>query len=126
MGVPDLPSGNIISPVYERLVKQITYEDSSIELGVLRRYNWVYNVHVHVVESFDGSSPALEVGYSGNDDAYMASIGVGSIGLKAVTLGSGIGYDSSARKAVITRTGSGATQGKALVILEFFLVPKVN
>lgn len=96
-------------------------------LGLLRDPRYVLRVHVHVLEAFNGSgTDTLTVGYDSDTDAYATSVDVSSTGVKAVTLGTGVGFDGTNReaKAYYANGGGEPSTGKALIVVEFLRVPK--
>ena len=104
----------------------VTHTSSSIILGIIRPNARVRDVVVEVTEAFDGTgTDLLDVGYSGDADAYTNNVDISSTGIKTVTLEAGVGWDGVAREVTATYTdaNSDATQGKCLVIVFFEIVP---
>lgn len=100
-----------------------TYARQTVPLGNMPAGRYFVRAHVHVTEAFDSDgADALTVGYSTDTDAFIESVDVSSTGVKTVTTGTLTGYNGTARPVVIyyAAGGSAPTQGKALVILEFF------
>ena len=101
----------------------LTFRNTTLDLGIIPKYSYVSNVRIHVVEAF--SSGNIKVGHSTDDDAYSASITGAGTGVLSNTLGAGVGYDSTARQAQATVSGT-PTSGKAIIIIEYYRVPKIN
>ncbi len=92
-------------------------------LGIDRSPSFFYNAYVHVTEAFDGSGQTIIVGDDNDDDGYVQSVSVSTTGYKSVTIGAYKGYNSSSKTIKLNYQGTGSTQGKAIVILEFYKVP---
>ena len=119
------PSGQEnISNQPRPLMLVVTHRNPNPVLGALPKYSYVYNVRMEVIEAFDGGI-TLKVGNETDDDAYCTATAVASLGIKSPSAGAGVGYDDTSRtvKALVVGT---ATQGKAIVIVEWFYVPRVN
>jgi len=98
-------------------------------MGFFRNPRKILRAHVEVLEAFNSSgSDLLIVGHADDDDAYITSIDVSSTGIKAVTLGSGVGYDDDARAVIATYTAGGTapTTGSVVITLEFVYLPRQN
>lgn len=106
------------------LILVATYLNINPTLGRFQRYSYVYNVRIDVEEAFDNSA-TIAVGHPDDIDAYCTATTVTSTGVKSPVLGAGIGYDATPREVTLTIAGS-PTVGKAVVIVEFYLVPRVN
>ncbi len=82
---------------------------------------------VEVTEAFDSDGTDLiRVGHDTDDDAYSQDVDVSAVGLKSLTDGVDIGEFSAAARtpqASYAAGGSAATTGKALVLVEYLLVP---
>lgn len=98
--------------------------DATPNIGRLAKYNYVYNVRVDVETAFDAGT-TLKIGHPDDDDAYTTATAVDATGVKTPTLGAGIGYDATPRLVQATLSGT-PTVGKAVVIVEFYRVPRVN
>lgn len=105
------------------LVGVLTHLDTSIDIGILPKYHYVYDVEVDIIEAF--STGNINIGHADDADAYVSALSATGSGVQSPTLGTGIGYDDEARKLKATVSGS-QTQGKALIIVKFFRVPRVN
>ena len=92
--------------------------------GVLPKNHYVYNVRIDVEQTFDGGT-TLAVGHATDADAYCTATAVDSTGIKSPALGVSGGYEAQQQTAKATVSGT-PTQGKAVVIIEFYRVPKVN
>ena len=126
MTLLDSKSGRFISPPAERLTAWVTSSTQNPTLGILQPGSYVYSVRMHVTQAFNSDgTDNISVGYDGTTNAYCTNTDVSTTGVKTPTLGSGIGYDSTARtvEAYYTNGGSEPSAGKALVIVEFFRVP---
>lgn len=101
----------------------VTAASQSIELGWLPATFAVVNVSVRVQQAFNSDgTDLLEVGYSGDDDAYMTALDVSTTGIKSVTLGSKVLWeDDNGRTLIVkyTNGGSEPTEGRALVLVEW-------
>lgn len=105
------------------LIGILTSLKPQIDLGILPKYNYVFSVDIDIIEAF--SAGDITVGNPDDADAYVTALdGTGS-GVQSPTLGSGIGYDDTARKLQAAISGN-PTAGKAMVIVRFFRVPRVN
>jgi hypothetical protein len=95
-------------------------------MGILPIAAYVVRVHLHVTVAFtsDGTDN-ISVGYSGTLAAYATNTDSSSTGVKTVTLGANIGYQTTAREVIATYTNGGSEPGagRGLVILEYFLAP---
>lgn len=92
--------------------------------GVLPPNHYVYNVRMDVEQAFDGGT-TMEVGNASDTDAYCTATAVATTGIKTPTLGASGGYEAQRQTVKATLSGT-PTQGKAVVIVEFYRVPKVN
>lgn len=94
--------------------------------GNFRTPRDVMRVRVYRYEAFNSNgTDLLDIGYTGDTDAYANDVDLAGTGLATVTLGSGVGFDATPREIVLTYTASGSapTTGKALVIIEFVPSP---
>jgi hypothetical protein len=106
----------------------LTSGTQNITLGVLPIAAYVVRVHIHCTTAFNaGGSDEIRVGYDADEDAYATLTDVSTSGVKTVTAGAGIGYDTTARsvEAYFVNTGAEPSAGRALVIVEYFLNPVV-
>jgi len=113
-------------PETQYLRAYVTSGVTNPQIGVLPANAWVERVHRDVTEAFNSDgADNIKVGHSTDDDAYATNTDVSSTGRKTVTLGAGVGYDSTARTVDATYTAGGTdpTTGKAHVVIEFFLLP---
>jgi len=104
----------------------VTSAQTNPQLGILPAHAYVYDVEITVETAFDSDgSDNVEVGYSTDPNAYATNTDVSTTGRKTVTLGSGVGYDATARDVDITYTagGSAAAAGKAVVIIFYEIMP---
>jgi len=103
----------------------ITKDQQNPVVGILPSNVWVQRVSMDVTEAFDGGgAKTISVGYDGDVDAYAVAVDVSSVGIKTLTLGSGVGFDPTARQDVdATYSGSSPTTGKAHAVIEYFLLP---
>lgn len=88
--------------------------------------SYFVRAHCHVTQAFNSDgTDEITVGYDADTDAFITAIDVSSTGVKSVTLGALNGYNGTARsvEAYYVNGGSEPSQGKALIILEFFPVP---
>lgn len=109
------------------LASWVTKGTKSPPLGTLPIGAYITAVHLQVGQAFNSDgSDNISVGYTGATEAYATSTIVSTTGVKSPTLGSDVGYQSIARelKAYYTAGGTAPTEGKALVVVEYFLVPK--
>ena len=95
-------------------------------LGILPVGAYVVRVHIHCTVAFNSSgTDEIRVGYSSDTDAYATLTDTSTVGVKSVTLGSGIGFDGTARQ-VLAEYVNGGTEpslGRSIVIVEYFLLP---
>ena len=98
----------------------------TVFLGKLPRFCYVMRVHLHVTEAFNSDgTDNISVGWTGTTNALATNTDVATTGVKAVTLGANNGYNSTEQivNAYYTNGGSEPTTGKAIVIVEFMVVP---
>lgn len=110
----------------EQLSAWVAYLNQNPSLGTLPANCYVSTVRVHVTVGFDSDgTDLLTLGYDADPDAFMASLDVSTIGVKATTLGTlnGVNTTSRAVEAYYVNGGSEPTVGKALVTLEYYRVP---
>lgn len=119
-GVPlTAPSG--------RMQAWVTAGSQNPVLGILQAGTYFARAHVHVTEAFNSDgTDTLTVGWDSDTDALVTSVDVSTTGVKTLTLGANVGYNGTAHsvEAYYANGGSEPTTGKALVILEFFPIPK--
>jgi len=118
----DLGTGVGLGPL-EQISGWVADNLTNPTLGTLPVQAYVINVRVHVTQAFDSDgTDEITVGYDGGVDAFMTALDVSTTGVKATTLGSGVGYSGTARlvEAYYTAGGSAPTLGKALVIVEYY------
>lgn len=87
----------------------------------------VLRAYVEVLEAFNSDgTDQLIIGHGDDDDAYVIAIDVSTVGVKTVTLGSGIGYDATAREVIAKYTpgGSVPTTGAVYFLLEWVQAPR--
>ena len=97
-------------------------------LGILPIASYVARVHVHCTTAFNGDgTDNITVGYTGTTNAFSTNADVSTTGVKTITLGANIGYQTVSREinAYYVNGGSEPTTGRALVIVEFFLAAVV-
>lgn len=113
------------SPV-QTLSAFVTSTSRTVEMGNFFFARRVLRVHIEVTAGFDGSgTDQIRVGHQTDDDAYATLTDVSTTGIKTVTLGSGVGYDSTPRE-VIAEYVNGAglpSNGKAIITIEFIPLP---
>ncbi len=111
----------------QRLQAWITKDNQNPVLGILKAPYYIARAHLHVTEAFDSDgSDNIELGDDDDNNRIFTNIDVSSTGVKSVSVAStASGYNGTSRKieAYYTNGGSEPTQGKALVVLEFFRVP---
>ena len=105
------------------IIIPITYLDASPDF-IIPKYSYVANVRMHITVAFSAGATA-KVGNDGDDDAYSTSIAIDSTGVKSLTAGVGVGYDSTSRRGLVTIGGS-PTAGAGIVIIEFYRTPRIN
>ena len=89
---------------------------------------YVMRVHIHVTTAFnDSGTDQIKVGYTGTTEAFATLTDVSSTGVKSVTAGANVGYQtvSVPVNAYYVGQNSNATTGKAIVILEYVLCPPI-
>lgn len=94
-------------------------------MGELPPNSYVMNVRLQVTEGFDSDgTDEISVGYDGSTEAFATLTDVTMTGIKAVILGAEAGRVGTARtvKAYYVNGGTEPTQGKALVILEYYQI----
>ena len=95
-------------------------------LGILPAASYVVRASLHVTVAFDSDgTDNIQCGYDADNDSIFTNTLVNTTGIKTVTLGAEAGYNGTARsiEAYYTNSGSEPTVGKAIVVIEFFLVP---
>jgi hypothetical protein len=109
----------------KRLEGWVTEADQAVTLGDTPADAYFLAAHLHVVEAFNGSGTDLvRCGTGANSENIFADADVSSTGVKTLTLGAMIGYNSAARTIHVTYNNGGGepTTGKALVVLEYCAV----
>lgn len=104
----------------------VTAAKNTPTMGFFRDPRKVLRAHVEVLEAFNSNgTDLLVVGHADNDDGYIASIDVSTTGVKTVTLGSDIAYDSTPRAVIAkyTASGSAPTTGKVVITIEYVRLP---
>lgn len=102
----------------------LTHSKTNPTLATMRGPFYVVRVSMHVTEAFNGGTDRITAGWDTDNDSIFTSIDVSSTGIKSLTLGANEGYNGVGQAIEIYFTSdSTATTGKALVILEIFLVP---
>lgn len=104
----------------------VTKDVQNPDIGILPAHTYVLRAHVHVTEAFNSDgTDTLTVGWDSDSDAIITSVDVSTTGIKTVTLGSNVGYNSVARKmeAYYVNGGSEPTTGKAFILLEIIRIP---
>lgn len=89
----------------------------ALEAGAVPLY-----AHVTVQTAFNGTTPAVVVGTTADDDGFAAAAGtaVGTAGFKGNLSGALTGVPLAANTVVYAKmTGTGVTTGKAIIMLEF-------
>ena len=106
----------------------VEYTDAGMypSMGALPANHVVIDTKIHVTEAFNGSGAnTIEIGASGDNDAYATATDVSTIGIKDPADGISMGYNSSATSSAVfglyTDSNSDATAGKALVQLFYFI-----
>lgn len=114
---------------YFTLVIGIANKNADYTMGVLPGSCIVLNPFISVPTAFDsGSSDAIIIGNADNDDAYGETKDVSSIiTLANFTAGAALGYQSGGKKVIVRYNSSGMapTEGNAIIVLPFILVPRV-
>lgn len=103
----------------------VVFGTTNPTIGILPANAWVERAGLHVVTAFNSDgSDNIKLGHATDDDAYFTNEAVNATGRKTVTLGAGIGFDSTSRivDATYTAGGSTPTTGKAKVWLEYLLL----
>ncbi|MEO5366367.1 MAG: hypothetical protein H7831_08440 [Magnetococcus sp. WYHC-3] len=104
----------------------VTYARTSVSLGTMPTDRYLSRAFMHVTQAFNSDGTDLvQVGYTGDADAYATATDVSSTGVKSVTLGTLAGYNGTAHPVEITYTAGGSTPttGKAYACLEFLPTP---
>lgn len=104
----------------------VTSGQQNPQLGTIPKNAVVRSVYIHVTQAFNSDgTDLLTVGHAEDPDAYVTNLDVSTTGVKTVSLGTGVGWNGTARAVDVTYTASGSapTTGKALVIVIFDLVP---
>lgn len=115
-----------MSNTVQTLSAFVTASKQAVPLGNLFFPRRVVRVHIEVTEAFDGSgTDQIRVGHRTDDDAYATLTDVATTGIKTVTLGTGVGYDSTPREVIAEYVNGGGepTNGKAIVTLEIINLP---
>lgn len=105
----------------------VTFGSQNPSFGNLPVGAYVYDVDIHVTQAFNSDgTDNISVGYTGTTNAFATNTDVSTTGVKSVTLGSSIGYQSVSHEilAYYTNGGTEPTTGKALVILYYVLTPR--
>ena len=106
----------------------VTSGSQTVLLGVLPIASYVARVHIHCTTSFnsDGADD-ISVGYTGTTTAFATATAVGTTGVKSVTAGANVGYQTVSREinAYYVNGGTEPSTGRAIVIVEYFLNPVV-
>lgn len=116
-----------MTPQISRLQAYVTSSQQNPTLGTLPPNSYVLRAHLHVITNFDSDgTDNIQCGYDADQDFIFANIDVSSTGVKSVTLGSGAGYNSVARKieGYYTNGGTEPSQGNAFILIEYMVVPK--
>jgi parallel beta-helix repeat protein len=129
INLPSHTAGFTDSDVLERIECWLSSSDwaaGSKTLGWVPPQSYIVNVRMHCTVNFNNTSPTLSLGYnSTNKTVYATATSLATAGILSPTLGSGVGYEAgtTTRQAVAYFGGSGTpSQGKVLVILEFYRV----
>jgi len=113
----------------ETLTILVSASKKTPEMGYFRKPRKVLRAHVEVLEAFNSDgTDILVVGHTDDADAYITSIDVSTTGVKAVTLGTGVAYDATARAVIAAYTASGTapTTGSVVITLEVVYLPRQN
>jgi len=125
--------GQISEP--RRLIGWVTHDNASgtpdgIPLGTIPAGCYVSEIHLYITEEFDagGNDDALSIGYDGTPEAFMTSLNInGDTGIQdtSANRGAQFYYEPTSRACEVyyTYTGGAPTQGEALVIVEYIIVP---
>jgi hypothetical protein len=105
----------------ERVAFWLTNSDTSYTGPQIGGPFYFHAAYLDVTTGFDASA-ALTVGDSDDPDGYITSITLTS-GLKSPTKGAYDGYNAG-NSTITCAISNSPTTGKALVILEFFRVPR--
>ena len=111
------------------LACRVTFGSQNPIMGILPAGAYVVRASLHVTEAFNSSgTDNIQCGYDSDNDAYFTNTDVSTTGIKSVTLGAGIGYDTVSRRveAYYTNSASEPTAGEAEVILEYYILPMQN
>jgi len=122
-------TNSLIKAMIGTLTVAVSDSKKKPEMGFFRNPRKILRAHVEVLEAFDsGGTDLLVIGHTDDDDAYVTSIDVSTVGIKVVTLGSGVGYDATPRDVIAKYTagGSAPTQGSVVITLEYVFQPRQN
>jgi len=104
---------------------EVPYNGDVVTLGILPAGNWVTRHGLAVLTAYnDSGTDNIKLGHSDDDDAYFTNTTVDTTGTKSPSDGTGFNvYDSSSRTVKATYTGQNgdATQGRAIVYIEYTL-----
>ena len=113
-------------PALQTLSGFLTSSKQTLTLGSFREPRKVLRAHIEVITGFNGSgTDQIRIGHNTDDDAYVTLTDVSSAGILSVTLGSGVGYDSTPREVIAQYVAGGGqpTQGSVIVTLEILFCP---
>jgi hypothetical protein len=98
----------------------------TIKIGDLSPFVFVTNVRMQVFNAFNGTTPKVSVGTSGNNSFLCTATDVSTTGIKAPVLGTGAAYNDAVFQTINAYyTGGASTAGRCLCIVEFEYVPAV-
>jgi len=106
----------------------VTKGSQTVTLGTLPIGAYVIRSSIHCTTAFDSDgTDNISIGYTGTTTAYATATQVGTTGLKTVTNGANIGYQSVSKvvSAYYTTNGSAPTVGKCICVLEYFLTDPI-
>lgn len=104
----------------------VTFGTQTVLMGTLPIGANIVRAHIHVLTAFNSDgTDNITIGYTGTTNAFATSTDVSTTGVKTVTLGANVGYQTVSRQinAYYVNGGSEPSTGKAVVNLEYFLNP---
>ena len=113
-------------PATSNLQAWVTSSNATVPMGILPINSYVVRVQLHATQAFNSDgTDNISVGITGTTNKFATATDVSTTGVKTVTLGSGVGFQTSAQavNAYYVNGGSAPTTGKAIVIIEYFIAP---
>lgn len=125
-------------PMSNHLTKQVSFaaNGTTTTVGVIPANSYVKSINIIVTEAFNaGTTNTIQVGYSGTAGGYAGATDVSTVGVKSGANGSlnsgaftnGKGLEATKRTVIATfgQTGTAASTGKAMVVMEIVPVPAI-